>query len=136
MAPHQSGRDAMKETIRIPYPDTAAGKKLWAKRYGTNAYWAGKHHAVRTEDAKYWHALTLSALNRAHIRKHPFDRPVVISFLWNDNLDIDNHSIMGKMIVDALRGRVINNDNRRWLRGVEHYWHDAPYIEIIVREID
>lgn len=31
----------------IPYPPTKAGKTAWNKRYGLNAYYAGKHHQVR-----------------------------------------------------------------------------------------
>lgn len=124
----------MKETIRINYPRTAAGKKQWAKLYGTNAYWSGKHHAKRAEDARYWHALTRAAISKA--RRTPFEKPVVITFLWNDALDIDNHSIMGKMIVDALKGRIIKDDSRHWLKGVEHFFHDGDYIKIIVTEIE
>lgn len=125
----------MKETIRIYYPKSSAGKKQWNKLYGTNAYWSGKHHAKRTEDARYWHALTWAAMSAAHVRKRPFDKPVVITFLWNDNLDLDNHCIMAKMIVDGLKKHLINDDTRRWVRGIEHYWHDEDYIEITVSEI-
>ena len=126
----------MKEVIRIDYPKTAAGKKQWNKLYGTNAYWAGKHHAKRTEDARYWHSLTWAAMAAARTRKRPFDKPAVITFRWNDNLDLDNHSMMAKMIVDGLKQRVIQDDTRRWVKGIEHYWHDKPYIEIIVQEIE
>ena len=125
----------MKEVIRISYPPTAAGKKEWAKLYGTNAYWAGKHWAKRTEDAKFWHTITVGAMNRAKVRKRPFEKPVVVTFLWDDNLDIDNHSIMGKMILDALKTRIINDDNKKWVKGVEHYFHDEPCIKVIIREV-
>lgn len=126
----------MKEVIRINYPKTAAGKKHWNKLYGTNAYWAGKHHAKRTEDARYWHALTLAAMQAARVRKRPFDKPVVITFLWNDNLDLSNHSMMAKMIEDGLRKRLINDDSKRWVRGIEHYWHDDDCIKVIIREVE
>lgn len=125
-----------KEVIRIDYPTTAAGKKQWAKLYGVNAYWAGKHWAKRKEDAKYWHMLTWAAMNKARVRKRPFDKPVVITFLWNDNLDLDNHSIMGKMIIDALKGKLLNDDSRRFVKGIEHFFHDAPYIQVTIREVD
>ena len=126
----------MKEVFRIYYPKTAAGKKQWAKLYGANAYWAGKHHAHRTEDARYWHALTWTSMAGARLRKHAFDKPVVISFFWNDSLDLDNHSMMAKMIIDGMKPRLIHDDTRRWVKGIEHYWHNEPYIEVVVREID
>lgn len=126
----------MKEVLRINYPPTPAGKKQWNKQYGTNAYWAGKHWAIRKEDAKFWHTLTVGAMNRSRVRKHPFEKPVIITFLWNDNLDISNHTMMGKMIEDALKGRLIHDDSRRWVKGVEHYWHNEDCIKVIIREIE
>lgn len=126
----------MKETIRIDYPKTDAGKKQWNKLYSVNAYWAGKHHALRTEDARYWHALTWAAMNKAHVRRTPFEKPVVITFLWNDALDLDNHAMMGKMIVDALKHRLIREDSRKWVKGIEHYWHDEDCIKVIIREVE
>jgi len=124
-----------KEVIRIFYPKSAAGKKQWNKLYGTNAYWAGKHHAVRVEDARYWHSLTWAAMAAARVRKQPFERPVTITFLWNDKLDLDNHSMMAKMILDGLKPKLIADDSRRWVRGIQHLWHEEPYIEVIIREI-
>lgn len=125
----------MKETIRIDYPATKAEKKRWTQRYGMNAYYAGKHWAQRKQDAEFWHALTREALNRQRARKQPFQKPVTVTFWWNDRLDIDNHAAMGKMIVDALKGRLIEDDNRQCLKGVCHYWHDENYIKIVVEEV-
>ena len=126
----------MKEVIRIGYPKTPAGKKQWNKLYGDNAYWAGKHHALRAEDARYWHALTWAAMNKAKVRRTPFEKPVVITFLWNDRLDIGNHSMMAKMIVDAMKNKILHDDNRKWVKGIEHFWHDEDCIKVIVREVD
>ena len=126
----------MKEVIRIDYPKTAAGKKQWNKLYGDNAYWAGKHHALRAEDARYWHALTWAAMNKAKTRRTPFEKPVVITFLWNDRLDIGNHSMMAKMIVDAMKDKILRDDNRKWVKGIEHFWHDEDCIKVIIREVE
>ena len=125
----------MQESFRIYYPASKAEQKRWAKQYGVNAYYAGKHWAVRKQDAEYWHLLTRSALNRQEVRRTPFEKPVEISFLWNDRLDIDNHAIMGKMIIDALKGRLINDDNRRWLKGVCHCFHEEDYILVQIKEV-
>ena len=123
------------ESFRIYYPKSKAEMKRWAKEYGMNAYYSGKHWALRKQDAEYWHLLTRSAMNRQEIRVRPFEKPVEISFLWNDRLDIDNHAIMGKMIVDAMKGRLINDDNRRWFKGVYHGFHDEDYILVQIREV-
>lgn len=124
----------MTEQFRIYYPKSKAELSRWKKEYSLNAYYAGKHWSKRKQDADYWHLLTISAMNKQEIRRRPFDKPVEISILWNDSLDIDNHAVMGKMIVDALKGRLINDDNRRWLKGVCHYFHDEDYILVQIRE--
>ena len=123
------------ESFRIYYPKSKAEQKRWAKEYGMNAYYAGKHWSKRKQDAEYWHLLTRSAMNRQEIRVRPFEKPVEISFLWNDRLDIDNHAIMGKMIVDAMKGRLLNDDSRRWVKGIYHGFHDEDYILIQIREV-
>ena len=123
------------EEFRIYYPKSKAEQKRWSKEYGMNAYYAGKHWSKRKQDADYWHLLTIGALNRSEVRRTPFERPVEIRFLWNDRLDIDNHAVMGKMIVDALKGRLIHDDNRPWLKGISHYFHDEEYILVMIREV-
>lgn len=126
----------MRECFRIPYPNRAEDKKLWNERYGTNAYWSGKHYSKRAQDARYWHGLTVSAINRAKIRKRPFDKPVVITFLWNDRMDLDNHSMMAKMILDGMKDKLINDDSKKWVKGIEHYWHEEDCIKVIITEVD
>lgn len=125
----------MTEKFIIPYPKTDAGKKQWNKNYGLNAYYAGKHWSQRKRDAEYWHMITLSAMAKQGVRKRPFQNPVVITFYWNDKLDCSNHAIMGKMIEDSMRGRVIQDDSRKWVKGIEHYFHDKDYILVSIREI-
>ena len=125
----------MTESFRIYYPKSKAEQKRWSKEYGMNAYYAGKHWSRRKEDAEYWHLLTRSALNRQEVRKTPFEKPVVITILWNDRLDIDNHAVMGKMIVDAIKDRLINDDNRRWVKGICHFFHDEDYILVTIKEV-
>ena len=123
------------EKFRIPYPKSQAGKKQWSKEYGLNAYYGGKHWSVRKRDADYWHRMVRLHMDEQDVRRIPFKRPVIITFRWNDRLDIDNHAVMGKMIVDAMIGRVIEADSRRCVKGVCHYFHDEDYIGVEIREI-
>ena len=125
----------MTESFRIYYPKSKAEQKRWSSEYGMNAYYAGKHWSKRKQDAEYWHLLTRSAINRQEVRKTPFEKPVVITILWNDRLDIDNHAVMGKMIVDAIKVILINDYNRRWLKGVCHFFHTEDYILVTIKEV-
>lgn len=125
-----------REFFKIEYPNTPAGKKDWNKRFSDNAYYAGKHWAVRKKDADYWHNMVRACMDRQGVRKHPFEKPVEILLFWNDRLDVDNHSIMGKMIVDAMKGRLIQQDSRKWVKSVSHAFHDrGDFIWVEVREI-
>lgn len=119
-------------TLKINYPATKAERTRWNKLYGLNAFWAGVPYYRRAEAAKFWHALTIAAMNKAKAKA--INEPVIITFWWNDNLDLDNHAAMAKMIVDGMKGRIIQDDNKAHVRGIEHYWHDEPYIMIAVRE--
>ena len=125
-----------REFFKIEYPNTPAGKKDWNKRFSDNAYYAGKHWAVRKKDADYWHNMVRACMDRQGVRKRPFEKPVEILLFWNDRLDVDNHSIMGKMIVDAMKGRLLQNDSKKYVRSVTHTFHDGgDYIWVEVREV-
>ena len=125
-----------REFFSIEYPNTPAGKKDWNKRFSDNAYYAGKHWAVRKKDADYWHNIVRACMDRQGVRKRPFEKPVEILLFWNDRLDVDNHSIMGKMIVDAMKGRLLQNDSKKWVRSVTHTFHDrGDYIWVEVKEL-
>lgn len=119
----------------ISYPPTKAGKTAWAKQYGLNAYWAGKHWAQRKKDADYWHALVRSELRRQGIKPRIAKNPVYVAFYHNDRLDIDNHAAIGKMIVDALKGVLIADDSRQYVAGVYHLFWDGDGILVEVKEV-
>lgn len=125
----------MVESFTIRYPPTAAGRRAWSKQYGLNAYYSGKHWTARKRDAEYWHKLTVAEMNLQKVRKRPFENPVIITFYWNDRLDCSNHAAMGKMIEDAMRGRLIKDDSRKWVHGIEHYFHDEDKIRVVVKEV-
>lgn len=126
----------MEERFSIRYPASDAGRKLWAKRFGANAYYAGKHWAQRREDAEFWHGLVRAEMNRQNVRETPFRKPVAITFYFNDRLDCSNHCIMVKLIEDAMKGRLITDDNRRYVKGISICFHDEDCILIEVREIE
>lgn len=114
--------------IVIPYPKGPIG------RFSLNAYYGGKHPAVRRKDAEFWHQMVKAQLYNQKIPKWIYTKPVKITFWWNDKLDIDNHAAMAKMIVDALKGWVIENDSKKYYACCEHRFHHRPYIIVEVEE--
>lgn len=122
------------ERFIIRYPRTKDEKTRWSKQYGLNAIYAGKHWTKRDADKQAWELITRNAMSAAGIGRRLFDGPVDITMSWNDRLDIDNHAYMGKMIVDAMRGRLLRNDSRRYVKSVTHKFHDEDYILVEVAE--
>lgn len=120
-------------SFEIPYPPTKAGKSAWNKRFGLNAYYAGKHYAQRKKDAEELHWIAVSCMKRARIKKELIHEPVGIRFFWDDGLDADNHAVIGKAVVDAMKGFILPDDNRRWVKKVSHEFWDGKKISVEIR---
>jgi hypothetical protein len=121
-------------TFDIQYPNTKAGKSAWNRQYSLNAYCAGKHWSVRKKDADFWHLLVLEAMCRLKRtqRVEMAQTPVMISCYFNDGLDCSNHAAMVKMIEDALKGTVIEDDSPKYVKGIFMGFHDEPCIRVVV----
>lgn len=118
--------------FEIDYPPTKKGKTTWNKRFGLNAYYAGKHYQQRKRDAQELHALTISAMKRARVRRQMVHGPVEVRFYWDDGLDCDNHAVVGKAVVDAMKSYILPDDNRRWFKKVSHEFWDGGKIRVEV----
>lgn len=118
----------------IPYPPTKKDKAMFCRRFGLNAYYAGKSWPVRKRDAEELHLLTRSAMKKAGIEEEILSAPVSIRFFWDDGLDIDNHAVIGKCVVDAMRGYILKDDKRKYLRQVTHAFWDRGEIGVEIEE--
>lgn len=122
----------MRIEFKIPYPKTKEGKTEWNKQYSLNKYYSGKNKYCRAKDANFWHEMVHFELRKQGIKRKIISEPVYIIFLWNDRLDIDNHAVMGKFIVDALKGWILENDGYKNFQGVSHFFHKEQYIQVII----
>ena len=94
-------------TFTIPYPHTDAARKAFSKQYSLNAIYRGKRQAERSKDARYWH----------------------------ERLDCSNHAYIAKMIEDALKGWLIHDDNRKYVKGILHWFSDRDCILVEVKPL-
>lgn len=117
--------------FKVPYP---ARKSAYTKRYGLNAYWAGKNHHARAADARDLEALVRLCLRQQGIPVRLFEKPVTISFRHNTRMDIDNHAAIEKMTVDALKGWLLRDDDRRHYKGKRSLFHDEDYMLVEVTD--
>ena len=114
----------------INYPTTKKGKSEWNRRFGLNAYYAGKHPQKRRKDAEELHMIARAAMHKAGIRNRMLDRPVKVRFYWDDGLDCDNHAVLGKAFLDAMKGYILPDDNRKWVKMVSHEFWDGGAIKV------
>lgn len=123
-------------SFTIPYPPTKEGKRDFCRRYGLNAYWGGKHWGKRGKDAKELHELALASMRKQQVPRQILPYPVEVRFYWHDGLDVDNHAAMGKAFLDAMKGYIIQNDSRKWVRKVSHEFWKGPGILVEVVEYE
>lgn len=119
-------------SFEIEYPRTKKARSAWNKRFGLNAYYAGKHWAQRKKDADELHDLTHWAMRKCGVPRRVADRPVELRFLFNDNLDCSNHAVLVKAIEDAMKGWVIRDDSRAYVQKIttEFWGGDAIRVEV------
>ena len=77
----------------------------------------------------------MAAMRRAHVRRAVFQRPVSLTFLFDDGLDCSNHAVIIKAVEDAMKGWVIVDDNPRYVKSITTGFHDAGCIQVEVMEL-
>ena len=117
-------------TFELPYPPE------FGKRYSTNKYYEGKNIYARNRDKDFWHGLVWETLSQMKIPKKPADYPAELVFSFDDRLDCSNHSIAAKMIEDALKGWVIPDDSRKWVKRIVYEFNTRKKIIVEVRRYE
>ena len=118
--------------FEIQYPQGKKGKSSWNRRFGLNAYYAGKSWPERKRDAEELHMIARAAMHRAGIKPGVMSSPAQVRFYWADGLDIDNHAVLGKAIVDAMKGYLLADDGPKYVRKVSHEFWDGDCIRVEV----
>lgn len=127
--------DAVSFTIPYPGKPRGNGKSLWLRNYSLNSIYAGVHWTKRQKHTEEFHWLVKAALMESNIPLRKFEHPVMITFRWNDGLDIDNHAYMGKLIVDTLKGDLLYDDDKRYYVRCVHEFHGGEGIRVIIEEV-
>lgn len=106
--------------------------------WGMNSVYAGKHWSARKQQASQVHLMVRAAIRKQCRNAKPAERPVTVSIWYNSRLDIDNHGYLAKLIIDGMKGVLIQDDDRRYVRELHQYFHekDKRLIFVEVDEID
>ena len=119
----------MKISFEIPMEKREIGK------YSFNKIYATMHWTKRKAAADYFHSLTQVALYNQKIPRSPFKNPVKITMYFNSNLDISNHSWIAKMIEDAMKGWIIQDDTKRYVKELDQQFWEGKGIKVEVESI-
>lgn len=119
--------------FKIPYPQD---KKSWCAEYGLNSIYAGKHWSKRSKDKEVWKSLIKWQLKKDNICPKLYINPIKISFFWNDNLDLDNHGYLTKLIIDALKGYLIEDDNKNNIYEIRHRFYEENHILVVIEDFN
>lgn len=87
------------------------------KPYSWNRFYAGTHFHERKRMAHAVHALVAGFLPvNAEVYTVPVDITIT-AYFKSRPLDADN--IVGKLYIDGLKGKILQDDNPRWVRSVK-----------------
>lgn len=118
----------MKISFEIPMSKKEIGQ------YSLNKIYAGLHWTIRKRQADYIHSLVQTTLYVSKVPKETFLNPVKVTISYNSRLDIDNHSYLSKLIVDGLKGWLIEDDTKKYLINLEQEFWDGDGIKVEIEE--
>ena len=94
-------------------------------KYSLNQIYAGTSWRKRQRIVTQVHNLVAHTLKELKIERELFKKPVIISLCYNSRLDIDNHGYLSKLIMDGLKGYLIKDDTRKYVKELrQSFWDD------------
>ena len=100
--------------------------------WGMNQVYSGKHWSIRKEQAAQVHLLVRSAIRRQNRSVRKFQHPVNVRISYNSRLDIDNHGYLAKLIIDGMKGVLLEDDDRRFVKSLTQSFHSGDRGKILV----
>ncbi len=100
--------------------------------WGMNKIYAGTHWDERKQQAQQVHLLVRAAIRKQHRNIRKFTEPVTVCIWYNSRLDIDNHGYLAKLIIDGMKGVLIEDDDRRYVKELYQGFYGGDRKKIIV----
>lgn len=104
--------------------------------WGMNRVYSGDHWSVRKRQATQVHLMVRSAIWKQCSSVRLFEKPVTIRILYRSRLDIDNHGYVSKLIIDGMKGVLIKDDDKRYVRELIQSFHNGDKNKVIVEVWD
>lgn len=120
----------MKVQFTIDMPNKEIGQYSFNQVYKQAWHWT-----KRKQVADYIHKLVYCTMIKQEIPRIAFKKPVKVILSYNSRLDIDNHSFVSKLIVDGLKGYLIENDNRKYVAELDQKFWNGEGILVEIEEV-
>ena len=117
--------------IEFIVPIRVTGKIGLNSLYSTNKHWA-----VRKREAEAVHEAVKLTLISQRIDKAFIKTPVAIDIFYNSRLDIDNHGYLAKLLIDGIKGYLIEDDSPKFVKKLTQSYWDGEGIMVKIREYD
>lgn len=91
-----------------------------------------KRRNDRMRQAEMVHLMVRAAIRKQVRPVNQFPKPVIVTIWFNSRLDVDNHGFLSKLIIDGMKGLLIEDDDRKHVAGLEQYFHDDDPNDIFV----
>ena len=98
-------------------------------QYGLNKIYSGKHWTKRKADAEEIHELVYYSMMQQNVPPVLYKKPVIIQLSYNSNLDCDNHGYLTKLIVDGMKGYLLKDDSKKYVKGVYQTYLEGKKID-------
>ena len=116
-------------TVEFTIPYKITGKD------SLNEIYAGKHWGGRSTYKEKMHIFLQSELRRQGIPKKLYRNQVKITFLWSGRLDLDNYGYLRKLIIDSLKGWILPDDNKKYVKKLCDEFSNNDVTTVIVEEL-
>lgn len=104
--------------------------------WGMNSVYSGEHWGARKRQAAQVHMLVRAAIRKQCSGAQIFGEPVTIRIRYNSRLDIDNHGYVSKLIIDGMKGILIKDDDRRYVKELIQQFHHEDTRKVFVEVWD
>lgn len=102
-------------------------------KYSLNRIYSGVHWATRKKQADEMHRLVALSVKAQSIDKI-VENPIELELYFNSRLDCSNHGYLTKMIEDALKGVIIKDDTKKYVKGIYQGFWDGDGIKVIIKD--
>lgn len=97
--------------------------------YGLNKVYAGVHWSKRKKQAEEIHELVYHSMMQQNVPPVLFKRPVRIDISYNSRMDCDNHGYLTKLIIDGMKGYLLKDDSKKYVKGVYQTYLEGKKID-------